>query len=273
MGTDCTIQVWGRNARSIAALGQMRVDILEARWSRFRASSELSALNVRAGQGPMAVSEDTVLLIQAMKDGWQATGGAFDPTIASSLIAHGYNADFRTLGARKAWEWVAPQPALGMADISIDKGSVELPAGIALDPGAIGKGLAADIVVEELMGAGVDEDEWVLAIRDERNFDSMPLVGSTSRDHQGLATSTTLRRRWAGTRHHLLDPRTGTMVDESIVQVSVRAARASVAEIWATALLVRPELMATTHQLDVLALSQNEELRNDFSSRAEMSNA
>ena len=284
MGTDCSIQVWGDNAQAIAALGQVRVDILEARWSRFRPSSELSVLNARAGQGPIGVSEDTELLIRAMRDGWQATDGAFDPTIGLSLIAHGYDADFPMLSTRKAWEWVAPQPAHGMGDVAIGNGSVNLPIGIALDPGAIGKGLAADLVVDELMGAGVDgvlvdlggdiahagvnsDEVWVLAIRDERNSTSTTESHSISTEHRGLATSTTLKRRWAGTRHHVLDPRTGTMVDEHLVQVSVCAARASIAEIWATALLVRPELLSSAPpNMQVLALSSQDVIRNDFSS-------
>ena len=283
MGTDCSIQVWGPNAQAIAALGQVRVDILEARWSRFRPSSELSILNARAGQGPMVVSEDTELLVRAMQDGWQATDGAFDPTIGLSLIAHGYDSDFPELCARKAWEWVTPQPARGMGDVSIGNGSVELPSSIALDPGALGKGLAADIVVDELMRAGihgvlvdlggdiahagVNSDEvWVMAIRDERNSTSTAESHSMSAEHRGLATSTTLRRRWAGTRHHVLDPRTGTMVDEKLVQVSVCAARASIAEVWATALLVRPELMSSIPpNTQVLALSSQDVIRNDFS--------
>lgn len=284
MGTDCSIQVWGPNAQAIAALGQVRVDILEARWSRFRPSSELSVLNTRAGQGPIGVSEDTELLVRAMRDGWRATDGAFDPTIGLSLIAHGYDADFCALNARKAWEWVTPEPARGMGDITIGGGSVELPVGIALDPGAIGKGLAADIVVDELMGAGVNgvlvdlggdiahagvnsDEVWVMAIHDERNSTSTAVAHSFSAEHRGLATSTTLRRRWAGTRHHVLDPRTGTMVDEQLVQVSVCAARASIAEVWATALLVRPELVSSTPpDTQVLALSSQDVIRNDFSS-------
>lgn len=284
MGTDCSIQVWGPNAQAIAALGQVRVDILEARWSRFRPSSELSILNARAGHGPIAVSEDTKLLVQIMRDGWQATDGAFDPTIGLSLIAHGYDADFPALSTRKAWEWVTPQPACGMGEVSIGNGSVDLPVGIALDPGAIGKGLAADIVVDELMLAGIDgvlvdlggdiayagvnsDEMWVLAIRDERNSISTAEVHSMSADHRGLATSTTLKRRWAGTRHHVLDPTTGTMVGEQLVQVSVHAARASVAELWATALLVRPELLSSTPpNTQVLALSSQDVIRNDFSS-------
>lgn len=287
MGTDCSIQVWGCNAQAIAALGQVRVDILEARWSRFRPSSELSILNTRAGQGPIAVSEDTELLVRAMRDGWQATDGAFDPTIGLSLIAHGYDDDFATLHSRKAWEWVTPQPACGMREVSIGNGSVELPVGIALDPGAIGKGLAADIVVDELMGAGVDgvlvdlggdiahagvnnDGMWVVAVRDERSLTSSAEAHSISADHRGLATSTTLKRRWAGIRHHVLDPRTGTMVDEQLVQVTVCAARATIAELWATAFLVRPELLSSTPPtMQVLALSSQDVVRNDFSSIAE----
>jgi thiamine biosynthesis lipoprotein len=55
----------------------------------------------------------------------------------------------------------------------------------------------------------------------------------------GTATSTTLKRRWAqGRRHHVIDPRTGTMSTSSLVQVTVVASAAWQAEVLATAALL-----------------------------------
>jgi thiamine biosynthesis lipoprotein len=56
----------------------------------------------------------------------------------------------------------------------------------------------------------------------------------------GIATSTTLKRRWAqGRRHHVLDPRTGGMSTSELVQVTVVAATACTAEWSATAALLQ----------------------------------
>src|SRR5207248_478204 len=55
---------------------------------------------------------------------------------------------------------------------------------------------------------------------------------------QGAATSSVLRRRWAGGLHHLIDPRTGLPAASDLVEVSVVAATAVDAEIVAKAALI-----------------------------------
>src|SRR5207245_497499 len=44
----------------------------------------------------------------------------------------------------------------GAEDIEVTDNMVRLPPGVGFDPGGIGKGLAADIVTDELMQAGAD---------------------------------------------------------------------------------------------------------------------
>ena len=145
--------------------------------------------------------------------------------------------------------------------------TVSLPAGIGLDPGAIGKGLAADIVADELLDAGAHsvlvnlggdialagEDEavapWGIGIVDERRpataddrvWQVLPVDGPRA----GVATSTTMKRRWAqGRRHHVIDPRTGRTADGDVLQATVVAATASQAEVLATAALLLPSTLA-----------------------------
>ncbi len=82
----------------------------------------------------------------------------------TALVAAGYDRDFATLDAGPA---AAPDkpgaagghdagPAPGCRGIVIDPivGAVTLPSGVELDLGGIGKGLAADLVVDELLAAG-----------------------------------------------------------------------------------------------------------------------
>ena len=106
--------------------------------------------------------------------------------------------------------------------------TVTLPAGVGFDPGGIGKGLAADIVTEELLAAGAagalvsvggdvrvrgespSGPTWSLAI-DDASRDGVELLRLGLGDG-AIATSSRLQRRWttrAGEAHHLIDPRTG----------------------------------------------------------------
>ena len=73
-----------------------RLEQLEARWSRFRPDSELVRLNAVVG-GPVVVAPITFELIRHAVTSWQRTDGAYDPTVAPSLVAAGYDRDFRSL--------------------------------------------------------------------------------------------------------------------------------------------------------------------------------
>src|SRR5665811_294500 len=68
--------------------GRGRIGALEQLWSRFLPGSEISRIN-RSVEWT-AVSADTVTLFDRAVTGWRITGGAFDPTILSSLVSHRY---------------------------------------------------------------------------------------------------------------------------------------------------------------------------------------
>lgn len=266
MGTDCELIVYGAGAEEFAAMGVQRVELLEQCWSRFRSSSELTHLNSLAGTGPVDVSEDLLTLVDIMLEAWKSTGGLFDPTVINSMNALGYDRDFASVIARDAIAAVTAQVtrAPGMGDVVIDEESmtVSLPAGVGVDPGAIGKGLAADIIVEELMNAGADgvlvnlggdivfagapgsDAPWVIAILDERlPVDAADRVVrhlefEAGTDHGAVATSTTLKRVWADGRHHVIDPRTGDVARTDLVQATIAASTGWWAEVAATTALL-----------------------------------
>ena len=266
MGTDCELIVYGTGAVEFAAMGVQRVELLEQCWSRFRPSSELTHLNSLAGTGPVSVSDDLFTLVDIMLEAWKSTGGLFDPTVINSMNALGYDRDFASVIARDAIAVVTAQMtrAPGMSEVVVDEEAmtVSLPAGVGVDPGAIGKGLAADIIVEELMNAGADgvlvnlggdivfagspgsDAPWVIAILDERlPLDSgdrvvRHLEFEAGTDHGAVATSTTLKRVWADGRHHVIDPRTGDVARTDLVQATIAAATGWWAEVAATTALL-----------------------------------
>jgi thiamine biosynthesis lipoprotein len=278
MGTDCHILVVAArtsDADGLAQLAQHRVSLLEACWSRFRSDSELSRLNARAGRGPVAASGDLLALVERMVEAWHRSDGLFDPTVLTSMIRLGYDRDFAEVrhGAGPASVSLAPAP--GMGEVVVDAGTVSLPVGVGLDPGAIGKGLAADTVAEEILAAGAigvlvnlggdlavrgatqDGEPWRVGVEDERRASDDPRRmltvlhlddGASDGARFGVATSTTRTRRWArGQRHHVIDPRTGTMSDGPLVQVTVLADEAWRAEVAATTAMLLPTGEAVAH--------------------------
>lgn len=231
-----------------------RIEQLERLWSRFIDSSEICELNRRAG-GDVEVSIETALLVERAIEAWRLTGGGFDPTVLGDVLRAGYDISFETMPTEKM---SSPSSLLtGCTDIEIKGRTVRLPAGVGFDPGGIGKGLAADIVIGEALGAGAagacvnlggdlrvagespEGGTWTIAIEHPAIGEPLALVGLSA---GAVATSTTLRRRWnvgGSSRHHLIDPATGQPSDSDLELSTVIAGEAWIAEVLAKAVLLR----------------------------------
>jgi len=262
MGSDAHVIVVGGPC-GLDEQARRRIDDLEQRWSRFRPDSEVSELNRRAGE-PVRVSGETIELIERAVDAWLLSGGTFDPTVLGAVIRAGYDRSFDELGP-------APPPGrsplgIGLADIEIDGDTVRLPAGTGFDPGGIGKGLAADMVVGEVLAAGAEGvcvnlggdvrvagarptgDGWTVAVEHPWSDAPIAVLGLTA---GAVATSTTLKRRWetdGQVRHHLIDPGTGLPSDTDVNLATVVVAAGWAAEVLAKAVLLR----GAAHAFDIL---------------------
>lgn len=259
MGSDAHLIIVGGD-EGATARATRRIEQLESRWSRFRADSEVTAVNERSGQ-PVPVSFDTRLLVARAIEAWRLTRGAFDPTLLDDLIRIGYDRSFEQLDSSNAVRHsVAHRRTLHAwrcPDIVVDDATVTLPAGLTFDPGGIGKGLAADIVATELMAEGVagvciniggdlrvlgaspEGSGWTLAIEHPYARAPIALVGLSG---GAIATSSVLRRVWTQDgcgRHHLIDPTTGDPSDSDLALASVIAGEAWTAEVLAKAVLLR----------------------------------
>lgn len=72
MGSDAHVIVVG-GVPSLVEGARRRIDDLERRWSRFLPDSEVTELTRRTGT-PVAVSEETVLLVERAIEAWRLTG-------------------------------------------------------------------------------------------------------------------------------------------------------------------------------------------------------
>jgi thiamine biosynthesis lipoprotein len=289
MAAEATFRAMGSGAHVVVVGGRTglveqaraRIDQLEQRWSRFLPASEVSRLNDRAGEA-VTVSTDTVLLVQRAATAWRISGGAFDPTVLGSVVRAGYDRSFDELRDRD--EVVPDRRArlgLGAADIVVDRNTVCLPLGTGFDPGGIGKGLAADLVVAELLvsgaagacvnlggdvrvaGEGPEGEAWTVDVSHPRS--DRPLVHLGLRDG-AVATSTTLRRRWTVggvERHHLIDPRSGEPAETDVELATVVAGQGWLAEALTKSVLLRRSEVA----FDVVEGTAAEALAVDDSGR------
>jgi thiamine biosynthesis lipoprotein len=185
------------------------------------------------------------------------TGGRYDPTVLTAIEAAGYDRSFELINGADAPCSLA-KPAPGCANIVLDGNlrNVTFPPGVGFDPGGIGKGMAADLVTEQLLAEGAagasvslggdgrtagepPPGGWRVGIGNPYNADEVLVVVDLA--GHGVATSSRLVRRWTagGTpRHHLLDPRTGESIENGLDAVTVIAADAWAAEILTKAVFV-----------------------------------
>jgi thiamine biosynthesis lipoprotein len=263
MGSDAHVLVVG-GPRSLALEAQHRIADLERRWSRFDPQSEVSALTRFAGS-PVVVSPETLELVERALAAWRFTRGLFDPTVLGALVRAGYDRSFEHLDQHAADGSSALTTGAGAIDIVAN--TVRLPAHIGFDPGGIGKGLAADIVTDELRaqgatgvcvnlggdvrvsGTGPSGNAWSIAVDHPEHSHPLTRIGLA---HGAVATSTTLRRSWqvgGELRHHLIDPTTGKPSVSDLTFVTVIAGHAWMAEVLAKAVL----LHGAPHQFELLA--------------------
>lgn len=256
---------------------ERRVEQLEARWSRFREHSEINTLN-RAGGQPVVVSRDTVRLLQRCVRGWRHTNGAFDPSVHDAMIANGYDRDFSVVesGPRACTRATVPAPGLGGTVVDVERRLVSLRPGVHVDPGGIGKGLAADLVCAELRARGAagacvslggdvqvsgrapNGDRWSISIMDP--FDESHELARVALSEGAVATSSRLRRVW--TRgderlHHVIDPRTGQPANVRTAAVTAIARSGWWAEVTATSCLLAADPVRAAGSISVLAVGED----------------
>jgi thiamine biosynthesis lipoprotein len=222
--------------------------------SRFRSDSELSTVNARAGEW-VDVSWAFVCVLTTSLDAARATGGLVDPTLGRALTAAGYDswAGQRTRvpgrAHRGAWRAVGIRPGPREAQVYI-------PAGTALDLGAVAKGWLADRVATAAHRSGYDVcanmggDIRVIATAPWTVWadPQTPDVATTPVDlrNAAVATSSTVRRSWSG-GHHIIDPRTGHPCVTPWRNVSVVAATAAQGPAWMTRRGLDSRFVGTDH--------------------------
>jgi thiamine biosynthesis lipoprotein len=224
----------------------------EAAMTRFRADSELSRLNARAGdEEPVPVDRRLRRAVIACDRAARVTHGRFDARIVVDLERLGDDGvpqraprarGSRGTGARLVRALQRP------GCLTIDD---------PIDLGGIGKGLALrwarDLLDRQPMagylleaggdlvarGRAPDGGPWRIAIEDPSGGpDALAVLGV--RD-LAVATSSVRRRQWAVAGravHHLIDPATGEPADGRLRAVTVAGSDPAWAEIWSKALFV-----------------------------------
>lgn len=228
MGSPCEIQLYAAQhtmAQQVANMAITDVARLEARYSRYRPESLLSAINrVAAVGGTIEVDPETASLLNYADTCYQQSEGLFD--ITSGLLRQVWNfksgqipseAAIHALLARIGWHrvgWQAPK--------------LHFPQGMELDFGGIVKEYAADRLMSLCWQAGVhhglinlggdiriigphpDGSPWLIGVQHPRQPNQTLMTLQLTQG--GIASSGDYERGITldGVRYsHILNPKTG----------------------------------------------------------------
>jgi thiamine biosynthesis lipoprotein len=236
MGGECELFAVGVEPEALAA-AESGIRRMHDRLTRFEPSSELSRLNASGGRW-LRVSPELEALLRESLRAFEVSDGLVNVAVLPALLAAGYTRDFAAgPTASTAAPRIRPLPEV----LDMRSGEAQLAAGAALDLGGIAKGWLADRLAKDLgenvlvnlcgdlyaRGGGTTGEGWPVGFGDK----------TLLLKDMGAATSGTTKRAWAG-GHHLIDPRTGLPARTDLSEVSVLAATAADAEIYAKVALL-----------------------------------
>ncbi len=268
MGTSYTVKVVDPpdsiNQETLGAEIQRELDAVDALMSTYRDDSELSRLNTAAAGEWIAVSEETVAVVESALEIGKLTDGAFDVTVGPlvNLWNFGPKKDKDTEPTMPSDDQIdATMQIVGLDLIELRHDPPTIRKGhedLYIDLSGIAKGYAADRVAAHLESCGIENymvevggelrakgqnlqgKPWQIAVE-------APVAGVRARqrvvglNNTGMATSGDYRNFFEheGVRYaHIIDPRTGRPVRHRLASVTVLDPSCQRADALATALMV-----------------------------------
>jgi len=186
----------------------------------------------------------------------QATGGAFDPTVAPLVNAWGFGPEKNELPDDITIDSLLQLVGYDKIEYTSEYVTRKVP-NVTLNFSAIAKGYGVDVVSDFLQGKGVENfmveiggEVFCRGVNDQGNLwrigvDNPSQIGQMSAavalDNQAIATSGDYRNYYVrdGKKYaHTIDPETGRQVTHSVLSVSVIADDCMTADGYATAFMV-----------------------------------
>jgi len=221
--------------------------------SRFASQSELLQLTRSVGSA-VPVSDMLFEAVRFAVEMAEESGGAFDPTVGSSVAALGFNQEYST--KQIVHTGIEPDRSATYQDVLLDPEArtITLLRPLVLDLGAVAKGMAMDLAARELQqfgsfsidaggdlymgGCNPNGKPWVVGIRHPR-LDG-ELIDVIQVSDCAVCTSGDYERRQseaADSEHHIIDPGRGTS-SKGLASATVIAPTAMLADAAATAAFV-----------------------------------
>jgi thiamine biosynthesis lipoprotein len=265
MGTTYTVKVTAPPASVDGARLRSTVDDVLAQidgsMSGYHSDSEVSRFNASASTEWYDVSADLAAVVQASLDISEASGGAFDITVAPLVAAWGFGPAGEPKVLSDAEQIAQIGAAVGYRKLHarIDPPALRKDvATLTIDLNGIAPGFAVDRLADRLQalqignfmidiggeirarGRNARGEAWHIAVEQPVDMQRAPYAG-VHLDDAAISTSGEYRDYYErdGRRYsHTIDPRTGRPLDREPGSVVVIASSTAQADAWATALNV-----------------------------------
>ena len=263
LGGPANLTLWHPNAAfARATIARMRSEVerLELVFSLFRHDSEISRLN-HSGR-LLTPSADLIAVLETAREVAEASNGAFDPTVQP--LWNAYSGHFR----RRPDMPAGPSSAIiDAARALVDYRQLDIGPrrvqfarpGMAITLNGIAQGYITDRIADLLQQEGFDNSmvelgetraiggrpdggAWTIGLKNPRN--AMEISGSTAIYNEALSVSGGHGHQFPGSElHHIFDPASGRSA-QRLLNVSVVAPRAVIADALSTAIFVSGEAAA-----------------------------
>ena len=272
-----------------AAIDKRLQDINDS-MSTYQTDSTISKFNQLGKDTPIAIDADFSHVLEASRQVYELSGGAFDPTVMPLIETWGFGSTMTVERLQSPPTALEIAQAKALVDfksvIQKEQSIYKTKDGVELDFSAVAKGYGVDVIADVLRddyqirnymveiggevatsGVSAQQQPWQIAI-------DAPIEGSTVSARQTMAVirqpinnGTTMSLATSGNyrnsvvfdgKHysHTIDPTTGEPIVGGAPSVTVAAESVALADAWATALTAMPyeKALKTAKEHDIAAL-------------------
>lgn len=251
-------------------------DAFDSSLSTYQDYSLISQFN---DQDSLHTSDEWFIEMIKQSEGvYYQTNGLFDPTVLPLVKAWGFGPEERRYESDEPLDSVLQR--IGWTYLEIEEGNVywtikKKKKGVQLDFNAIAQGYMSDVIASYLNEKGIDNylidsggelkakghnqkgKIWTIGIDSpEENAKGRSLIATIQLNNSSVATSGNYRKFYIedGVKYsHTISPKTGKPVDHSLLSVTVVTDSCSLADAYATALMV----MGTEKAIDFIESKPN----------------
>lgn len=255
MDTYITFTAYGAGAGEALEEAENRIKELEGLWSVTDENSEIYRINHGNGH-PVTVSRETAEAVVYALEMAKETEGSLEPTIYPVLTAWGFTAGENRVPEKE--EIAGLLANVGYEKVAVHKDQIQVPEGMELDLGAVGKGYAGDIITALLEERGItsalldiggniqavgsrpDGSGWRLGIRSPFGEGTL---GALTVSDRAVVTSGSYERYFVdeyGKEYgHIIDPATGYPADNELAAITIVAKEGKQGDALSTAMFVK----------------------------------